>query len=341
MTLTRQLVRELPKAELHVHLDGSVRPSTMIELAREQNIALPATEPGRLADAMYVRDAQSLEEYLERYAITLAVMQTPEALERIAYEFVVDSAAENVRYVEVRFSPALHTPALSLTEAVERPLAGLRRAEQETGTIARLIICGIRTLPPKVSDDLAHLAVDYREDGVVAFDLAGSERGYPARDHASAFMYAQRYGLPCTCHAGEGDGPDSIGEAIHVCGARRIGHGTRLHEDPRLETLVLEQGIPLEICLTSNLHTHTVRSIEDHPIKRYLDIGCVVTLNTDSRLMDGITLSGEYWLAHTKLGLDRSSIDRLILNTFQSAFLPDQEKAALLDRVRTELEGIA
>lgn len=341
MTLTREDVQRLPKAELHVHLDGCLRPTTMLELARQQGVQLPADEPRPLAQALYVRDAQSLEEYLERYQITLAVMQTADALERIAYEFVVDSAAENVRYVEARYCPALHMPALSLTQAVEAPLAGIKRGERETGTVARIIVCGLRTLPPSVSQELARAAVDYHGDGVVAFDLAGAERGYPARDHATAFEYARGHGLPCTCHAGEGDGAESIREALHVCGAQRIGHGTHLFEDPDLEAEVCERGIPLEVCVTSNLHTHTVERIEDHPVRRYLDLGCTVTLNCDSRLMDGITLTDEYWLAHTRLGCDRSELERIILTTASSAFLPEPDKAALLERVQRELKETA
>ncbi len=340
MTLTRELIQRLPKAELHVHLDGCLRPDTMLELAREQGVSLPAEDAKTLVSAMYVRDAQSLEEYLERYEFTLAVMQTPEALERIAYEFVLDSAADNVRYVEVRYCPALHTPGLTLTQAIEAPIAGARRAEAETGTIARLIICGLRTLAPSVSEDLARVAVDYRADGVVAFDLAGSERGYPARDHARAFEYALGHGLACTCHAGEGDGPDSIREALHVCGAQRIGHGTRLHEDPELEAEVLERRIPLEVCLSSNVHTHTVPSVADHPFRHYLELGCVVTLNTDSRLMDQTTLSDEYWTAHTELGLGPAEIERVILNAVESAFLPDPEKTALHTRIARELKEL-
>ncbi len=338
MTLTKDLVHRLPKVELHVHLDGCLRPQTMLELAREQGVRLPAADPQGLARAVYVRHAKNLEEYLERYTITLSVLQTAKALERVAYEFVVDSAAENVRYVEVRFCPALHTPALSLAQAVEAPLAGVKRAERETGTVARLIICGLRTLAPRVSLDLARLATDYAHDGVVAFDLAGSEHGHPAQDHAAAFEHARAHGLACTCHAGEGDGPDSIRQALDRCHAQRIGHGTRLHEDPELEALVRERQIPLESCITSNVHTGAVARAAWHPLKRYLEEGCRVTLNTDSRLMDGITLSDEYWLAHTALGLDRPQLDRLVLNAAQSAFLPDAEKQALVARIATELK---
>ena len=340
MTLDRDTVHRLPKAELHVHLDGCLRPSTMLELARESGVSLPGEDADTLAAAMLVRHANSLEEYLERYRFTVAVMQTPAALERIAYEFVVDAAAENVRYVEVRYCPALH-PAMPIHQAIEAPLAGLKRAESETGTVARIIICGLRTFAPSVSLDLARAAVDYRREGVVAFDLAGAEHGHPAADHVAAFEHAAGHGLACTCHAGEGDGPDSIRQALHVCGAQRIGHGTRLFEDPGLEAEVVAAGIPLEVCLTSNLHTHTVPSIADHPIRRYFDAGGVVTINTDSRLMDGTTLTDELWLAHTELGFTREEIERVTLHALEHAFVSDAERASLTERFHREFAEVA
>lgn len=340
MTLTKDVIRRLPKAELHVHLDGCLRPQTMIELAQTAGVRLPGGDPRSLADAMFVRNAKNLEEYLDRYTYTVALMQTDVALERISYEFVHDASLENVRYVEVRFCPALHTASLRLSQVMEAVLVGLRRAEAETGTRATLIVTALRTMAPSVSSDLAHLAVDYREEGSVAFDLGGAERHHPARDHAAAFAHAARHGVHRTCHAGEGDGPDSVRQALHDCGAQRIGHGTRIHEDATLERQVCEEGIPLEMCLSSNLHTRTVTDVASHPLRRYFDRGCVVTLNTDSRLMDGVSLTDEYWLAHTALGFSRSELDRLILNGFASAFLPDDEKTALMARVTRELQEI-
>lgn len=339
--LSKETLRAWPKAELHVHLDGCLRPATMLELARTQGVHLPADTPEGLARVLMVTAAQSLEEYLEKYAITLSVMQTAGALERIAYEFVVDAARENVRYVEVRYSPLLHQPALTLSQAIEAPLAGVLRAAAETGTKAGLILCGIRTLPPASSLELARAAVDYRGAGVVAFDLAGAERGHPAREHRAAFELAARHGLACTCHAGEGDGSASIGEALHVCGAQRIGHGTRLAEDPGLLEEVIERRIPLEMCLTSNVHTHTVASLAEHPFRKYLQQGVVVTLNTDGRLVDGITLTDEYFAAHAVLGLSRDELARVVLNTCDSAFLPEFERVALVSRVQSELEKLA
>lgn len=338
--LSKDILRTWPKAELHVHLDGCLRPATMLELARAEGVRLPADTPEALARALYVAGAQSLEEYLEKYAITLSVMQTPQALERIAYEFLVDAAAENVRYVEVRYSPLLHRPALTLAQAIEAPLAGLRRASAETGARFGLIVCGIRTLAPETSLELARAAADYRSAGVVAFDLAGPERGHPAHLYRAAFEYAAGHGMACTCHAGEGDGPASIADALHTCGAQRIGHGTRLGEDPALLAEVVERRIPLEMCLTSNVHTHTVGAIGQHPFRRYLEQGVVVTLNTDGRLVDGITLTDEYFTAHAVLGLTKEELARVILNTCESAFLPDFERVALVARVQSELEKL-
>lgn len=338
--LSKEILRRWPKAELHVHLDGSLRPATMLDLAREQGIRLPADTPDALARAMAGTHAKSLEEYLAKYDLTLAVMQTAAALERIAYEFVLDVAAEHVRYVEVRFSPLLHRPALSLSDAIEAPLRGMARAAAETGTKVGLVVCAIRTLPPARSVELAEAAVDYRGAGVVGFDLAGAERGHGAEDHRAAFALAARHGLACTCHAGEGDGPQSIGQALHACGAQRIGHGTRLGEDPALLAEVIERRIPLEMCLTSNLHTRTVSSIPAHPLRQYLEQGVVVTLNTDGRLMDGVTLTDEYYLAHTVLGLGRDDLARLVLNACESAFLPEFERVALVARVQSEMEKI-
>src|SRR5436190_11951707 len=338
--LSKEQLRRWPKAELHVHLDGCLRPQTMLELGRVQGIRLPADTPDGLAQALSVKHAKSLEEYLTKYEITLSVMQTAAALERIAYGFVIDAAADGVRYVEVRYSPLLHRPALTLTESIEAPLAGIRRAEAESGTKVGLIVCAIRTRPPAESLELARAAAQYRGAGVVALDLAGPERGHPARQHAPAFEYAAAHGMACTCHAGEGDGPHSIHEALHQCGAQRIGHGTRLGEAPALLDYVVERGIPLEMCLTSNLHTHTVAAIAEHPFKRYLDRGVVVTLNTDGRLVDGISLTDEYFLAHSVLGLGRQELARVTLNACESAFLPEYEKVALVSRIQNELEAL-
>src|SRR5215213_11461282 len=230
--LSRDILRRLPKAELHCHLDGSLRPETMIELAREYGLKMPHDDPERLRAYMKVTDARNLEEYLERFSITLSVMQREEALERIAYELAEDAARDGVRYIEIRYAPVLNVrEGLSLGETIEAPLRGLERAERDHGVIGRVIVCALRNMAPEVSQELAELAVAYRHHGVVGFDLAGGEVGNPARFHAAAFEYALSHDLACTCHAGEGDDASSVREAIHVCGVHRIGHATRLIED--------------------------------------------------------------------------------------------------------------
>lgn len=337
MTVTREWLVAIPKAELHVHLDGCVRPHTMLELGRRARVALPADSPNALAQAMLVRHAHNLEDYLDRYRYTVAVMQTRDALQRIAREFVIDVAAEGVRYVEVRFCPALHTNTMSPQDALEAALDGLVEGERESRCLARLIVSALRTMPPSVSEDLAHLAVEYRERGVVAFDLAGAEAGHPAVLHASAFQYARRHDLACTCHAGEADGPASVWQAIRDCGAVRIGHGTRIAEDAALEAYVIEHGIPLEICLSSNVHTRAVATIEDHPLRRYVERGVVVTLNTDGRLMDGVSLIDEYALAARVFGFDREQLLHLVMNGFTTAFLPPKERDAMVADMQREL----
>ena len=340
--ITADLLRRLPKAELHVHLDGSVRPQTLIDLAKQQGVKLPSENVTELAHYMHVTDARNLVDYLARFEVTLSVLQTPEALERVTYELIADSHAENVRYLEIRYSPILCTRGgMPLTEAVEAPLRGMKRAEQEFGVKAQLIICGIRNMSPEVSLELANLTVAYKGRGVVAFDLAGAEYNFPAKKHKEAFYTVIDHNMATTVHAGEAYGAESIAQALHYCHADRIGHGTRLYENPDLEQYVLDRRVPLEICMTSNLQTHAVVSIESHPIRRYFDMGIVVCLNTDNRLMSAVTMTDELWLAHTKLGFQRAELDRMLLYGFESAFLPHREREALVAKVKSELAAIS
>ncbi|NNM07052.1 MAG: adenosine deaminase, partial [Gemmatimonadetes bacterium] len=265
----------------------------------------------------------------------------PGALERAAYELAEDAWGENVRYLEVRYSPVLHSGGgMSLAEAVAAPLQGLTRAEDDFGIRTGLIICGIRSMEPSVSLRMAETAVEFMDQGVVAFDLAGAEAGNPARDHKKAFQYAADHNLGITVHAGEADGAGSIAQALHECHARRLGHGTRLMEDPVLEAYVNDFRVPLEVCLTSNVQTRVVPSVADHPIRRYFDAGLVVTLSTDNRLFSATTLTDEYWLAHQELDFGLDELKEVSLLGFQSAFLPYEAKVNLLEEVEAELEGI-
>jgi adenosine deaminase len=339
--VTRELLRALPKAELHCHLDGSLRPHTLIELGREYGIAMPAWHPDALADFMMVRDARHLEDYLQRFAITLSVLQHADALERVSYELVEDAAREGVRYIEIRYAPVLNLRhGLSLGEAVEAPLRGIERAQHDFVTLARVIICGLRHLSPEISFELAELAAAYRGRGVVGFDLAGAELGHPARAHAAAFDFARRHDLALTVHAGEGAGADSVREAVFDCYAERIGHATHLVDDEMLSEYVNDHRIALEICLTSNVQTHAVASYEEHPLRAYHDRGMNVVLNTDNRLMSGTTLSDEYLLAARHLDFTFEELAEIALNSFASAFLPWPERHALMEAARGEIERL-
>jgi adenosine deaminase len=337
-SIDRDLLRRLPKAELHCHLDGSVRPATLLELAREYGAPMPRSDPDSLRDYMRASDVRSLEEYLERFSVTLSVMQTADALERVAYELVEDAAADGVRYIEARYAPVLNVQGgLSVGEAVEAPLRGLARGEHEHGTIARVIVCALRHLDPDVSLEIAELAVAYRLRGVVGFDLAGPEAAYPASHHARAFAYAREHGLACTCHAGEGAGAESVREAVHVCGAERLGHAARLAEDASLIDYVGEHRIPLEICLTSNVQTRAAPSYEGHPVRQFFDRGLNVVLNTDNRLMSDTTLTDEYALAAERLRFTADELSTIALNGFESCFLPLDERHRLVERAREEI----
>jgi len=332
-------LRELPKAELHCHLDGSVRPATLLELAREYGVKMPKDTVAELTEAMRADDTESLEDYLRLFDTTISVMQTADALERIAYELAEDAAEDGVRYIEVRNAPILNVVhGLTLVESVEAPLRGLRRAEKDFGITGRFIVIALRQFPPEHSLEMARLAVEFKNDGVVAFDLAGAEKGNPASAHAAAFKYAREHNLGVTVHAGEGDGAESIRQAVHVCGANRIGHGTRLIEDPDLTQYVNDRRIALEVCLTSNVQTRVADSYATHPLREYFDRGLNVTLNTDNRLMSATTLTNEYIYAAEHLGFTIDELAGIALNGFESAFLPWEERLMLIEEVSDKID---
>jgi adenosine deaminase len=230
---------------------------------------------------------------------------------------------------------------LSGDDVMNAVLHGLMRGEKETGTVARCIVCALRSFPWPHSMDMAELAVAFQQRGVVAFDLAGGELGNPAHAHAAAFEFARNNNLAVTVHAGEGDGAGSIHEAVHRCGANRIGHGTRLREDAALEAYVVDRRIALEVCPTSNVQTHAVASFAEHPMRRYLELGAMVTINTDNTMMSGVTLTEEYAYCAQYLGWDFSTLSRVSLNAFDAAFLPYAARVALRDAAAREMAQLA
>ncbi len=341
MSPTSERLLRMPKAELHVHLDGSLRASTMVELAAEQDVPLPTDNSVALYDYMVVDDAGNLEDYLERFHLTLALMQDAEAIERVAYELAEDHANENVRYVEARFSPILNAQGeLQAHEALEAALEGLRRAESDFDITTGVIVCALRSLDPSVSSEMAELAVAFADRGVCAFDVAGAEAGNPVRDHLEALRTAQGAGLPITIHAGEGFGASSIRQAIEDGGAGRIGHGTRLLEDESLLAQVRDAGIPLEICITSNVQTGVAATHAEHPVRHYYDEGLSVCLCTDNRLMSGVTLTEEYEHARDDLGFTWLELLRIARMAFEASYAASEVKQKRLDDFDRDVVGL-
>jgi len=337
--LPLEFFQSLPKADLHVHLDGSLRLATIVDLAREENVELPSYEPAELRRIMHLgENCGSLAEYLKAFDVTLRVMQTESSLYRIAYELGEDAASENVRYMEVRYAPMLHTQrGLALTRVIEAVLAGLKAARDKFGIESNVIVCGIRNVSPASSLEMAEIAVAYKGRGVVGFDLAGAEYDHPAKHHRAAFQLVRDNNINVTIHAGEAYGPESIAQAIHVCGAHRIGHGCRLREDGDLLHYVNDHRIPLECCPSSNVQTGAVRDLSSHPLKLYFNLGLRVTVNTDNRLVTDTTVSKELWLCHTQMGMSFRDIKSMIMAGFKSSFLPFHERHGYLRRVGQEL----
>jgi adenosine deaminase len=342
MNLEKSLLRRLPKVLLHEHLDGVLRPQTVIDLANDVKYAeLPTSNSEELARWFHQGANQgSLAKYLEGFKHTIAVMQTEEALERVAYEQAEDLSKDGVVYFETRFAPLFHTlKGLTHQQVVSAVLKGLARGRLDFGVHSGLIICAMRNM--NVSLEMAELAVDFRERGVVGFDLAGEEGGYPPKKHVDAFHYIQRENFNITIHAGEGFGKESIWQAIQYCGAHRIGHGTRLIDDIAvadgkavklgdLAQYVLDKRIPLEICLLSNVHTGATPSLAQHPFKILYQEKFRVTLNTDNRLMSDTTMTREFEAAAETFGLTIDDFEKISINAMKSAFLPYDQRCELI-----------
>ncbi len=345
MKIPKKIFRKAPKVLLHDHLDGGLRPATVIELAKQQQYTkLPTTDPDSLAE-WFFRGANrgNLPEYLRGFAHTCGVMQTPDALERVAYEMMEDMKRDGVVYVESRFAPVFHCgKGMSQHDVVGAVLTGLHRGKKDFGVEFGLIICAMRNM--QLSEEAAELAVDYRDQGVVGFDLAGEEGGFPPKKHVDAFEYIQRQNFNITIHAGEAFGKESIWQAIQWCGAHRIGHATRLVEDMaivdgkavKLGTLaqyVLDKRIPLECCLSSNVHTGVIPSVREHPFRLFYDEKFRVTINTDNRLMSNTTMTDEFALAHREFDLSLADLEKITINAMKSGFVPYKDRIRIIYEV--------
>ncbi|HOB70436.1 MAG TPA: adenosine deaminase [bacterium] len=340
--LTSEFFRILPKTDLHVHLDGSLRLETILELAKKEKIELGASNVEELKALIGPgKTHKSLNDYLKGFDITLKVLQTREGLYRAAYELCEDCASENIEYFEVRYSPVLHTNlGLPLPAIVESVVEGLKAGQRDFKVNSGVIICGIRNISPEVSLRMAELAVAFKNRGVVGFDLAGAEYNYPARDHLEAFSLILSNNVNVTIHAGEAYGPESIHQALHYCGAHRIGHGVRLREDGDLLNYVNDHRIPLELCPSSNVQTGAVRNIKSHPLKFYLDLGIRATINTDNRLITDTTMSKEYELIYNTFNLTCQNILDLVINGIKSSFMPFEQKKWYLRDTKSKVAGL-
>jgi adenosine deaminase len=342
---TLDRIRHAPKVLLHDHLDGGLRPSTIIEIADEIGYRdLPANDPDELTSWMQRgADRKDLTLYLETFAHTVAVMQHRDSIERVARESAEDLADDGVVYAEVRFAPELHTgQGLTLDDAIEAVLAGFAAGSAGTDLTIRAICSAMRHQHNSL--EVAQAAVRWRDDGVVAFDIAGPEDGFPPDDHLLAFQYCHRENFHITIHAGEAYGPRSIWKALQFCGAERLGHGIRIMEDltrapdggrelGRLAHYVRDLRIPLEVCPTSNVNTGVVDEIADHPIAELIDLRFRVTVNTDNRLMSGVSMSSEMAALVDAFDYGWDRLRWLTVNGMKSSFLPFRERLQLIEQV--------
>ena len=348
--LPLDLIRNAPKALLHDHLDGGLRPATIIDLAREYGYRGLPTEDEAVLAAWFRRgaDRKSLELYLETFQHTVAVMQHPGAIARVAAECAEDLAADGVVYAEVRFAPELLTEAgLSLDEVVGAVLDGFRIGSERAARagqpiVVRALLCAMRQAAHSMA--IAELAVAHRDDGVVGFDIAGPEAGYRPTRHLAAFEHVRRENFHTTIHAGESFGLPSIWEALQICGAERLGHGLRIIDDitvqpdgsaqvGRLAAFIRDTRVPLELCPTSNVHTGGVASITEHPFDLLRRLRFRVTVNTDNRLMSGVSASSEFRALDDAFGIDLPEMQWLTINALKSAFIPFDERLFLIDEV--------
>jgi adenosine deaminase len=345
-----EMIRQAPKVLLHDHLDGGLRPATVIDLAREMGYGdLPTTDPEELGRWFRAgADRKSLELYLDGFTHTVAVMQTPDAIERVAAECAEDLAADRVVYAEVRYAPELSTQeGLSLDDVMVAWLAGFRRGAEAASAagrpiVVRAIVTAMRQLARSV--EIAELSVRHRDEGVVGFDIAGPEAGFPPSRHLDAFQLIHRANFHVTIHAGEAFGVPSIWEALQWCGAERLGHGVRIVDDitvepdghvtmGRLANYVRDRRVPLEMCPTSNVHTGAVSSIAEHPIDLLRRLRFRVTVNTDNRLMSGVTMSSEMAVLSETFGFGLDEMQWLTLNGMKSSFAPFDQRLRLINGV--------
>lgn len=345
----RDPLLKLPKCSLHDHLDGGLRPDTILELAADVGYELPASDAAGLRGWFAEQcDSGDLERYLQPFGVTTACMQTTDALRRVAREWVADQAADGVVYAEARWAPEQHVNrGLELDDAVDAVQAGIDDGIADAALDGRTIMAGQLVTAMRHADrgeEIARLALRHRDNGVVGFDIAGPEDGFPPSNQLAAFELLHRENFPATIHAGEASGPDSIWEAVQLCHAQRIGHGVRLLEDSdiddpddirlgRLTAWVLDRQVPLELCPSSNLQTGAAKSIADHPINWMKSHGFNITVNPDNRLMSATSMTREMRLLVDEAGWDTDDLMWVTINGLESSFLDFDSRLGLLNDI--------
>ncbi len=334
-----RLVQEMPKTELHTHLEGAVRPDTILELARVYNADLGAATVEELKTKIEMRPGENLLDFLKKFDPFRFVFDHPESLRRVAYEMVEEEAREGVIYSEIRINPVKREDRVSIDGVLDAVLEGMHEASRDYGIESRLIVSLNRSYSLESAMRVAQAAVARKDRGVVGLDLAGDEVHHPASKFQEIFDYAQREGLHITIHAGEAVGPDSIRQALETCHAERIGHGVRLGEDPAVVQEVARRHAALEMCPSSNLLINAVKDLKSYPLMSYAHQGIPVTLSTDDRHIFDLTLTGEYMAMAEQCGLSLQDLEKISLNGIRYSFLPERDKARVEARWRERMDA--
>ena len=339
----RQLLNALPKIDLHRHLEGSLRLGTVVELAWEHGVDLPSYDIEQLRPLVQVTyDPPDFDRYLAKFCVLRRIYSAREVIERVAYEAVADAAADNVRYLELRFSPSAQAAAQGFTfaDTTDWVISGVQRAQQDFDIIVRLIVALVRHDPIGAAEEITEIAIARQAEGVVGFDLTGQAERYPAGPFTRLFKKARANGLNVTVHAGEATGAETVMEAVTRLGAQRIGHGIRAIEDSRVCQLLRSENTTLEICPTSNIQTGAVMSFCRHPLRDLYHLGVPVTVNTDNTSVSNTTLTDEYMVATLGVGVSLFELREMMMNAVEAAFLPKEEKKGLRQWFRQRLGGV-
>ncbi|MBN9414087.1 MAG: adenosine deaminase [Candidatus Eremiobacteraeota bacterium] len=337
----RQWMTDMPKAELHTHVEGAVRPQTILDIAEEYKLPLPAPTVEELKVKIGMRQGEDLLAFLKKFDHFRFVFDQPETLQRLAYECIEDNARENIQYTELRINPRKNTEKVSIEQVLDSVLAGMDKAKKELGVDGRLIASINRSYPVESAMDIAKAAVARKDRGIVGLDLAGDEVNHPASKFAEVFDYAKANGLHLTVHAGEARGPESVLQAVELCHAERIGHGVRLQEDPAAMQVIKEKGTVLEMCPESNKLLNVTPDLKAYPLKTYMHYGIPVTINTDDRHIFDVDLSHEFTSLAKNIGLSLQDCQKVAMNAVEAAFLPAEEKAQLKQSFASQMQAFS